>query len=99
MKKKKDNIFNTKKNEKLEKAFLKTNIGKAMFVVLAIGIITIILGFGIAIFECFLYLANSNIGDYSFLISLGTLSVVIGLICNILYIIVYTNYRNKNQKK
>lgn len=95
MKKKKDNLFNTKKNKKLEKEFLKTNIGKAMFVVLATGIITIVLGFGIAIFECFLYLTNGNIGDYNFLISLGISSVITGLICNILYIIVYANYRNK----
>ena len=95
MKKKKDNLFNIKKNKKLEKEFLKTNTGKIMFVVLVTGIITIILGLGIAIFECFLYLTNSNIGGYSFLISLGISSVITGLICNITYIIVYTNYRNK----
>lgn len=85
-----------KKENKLEQKFLKTTLGKAMFIVLAIGIITIILSFGTAIFEGFLYLTNKNIFDYSLLINLGITSGIIGLTCNLIYLIVYTNYKKKN---
>ncbi len=95
MKKKKYNLFNTRKNKKLEQEFLKTNVGKAMFIVLTIGIITTILGFGIALFEVFLLITNTDINEYSFLISLGLASVTTGLVCDALYFVSYMQYRNK----
>lgn len=94
MKKNKYNLFNTRKSKKLEKDFLKTNIGKAMFVVLTVGIISIILGFGITIFEIILFLTNNDIKEFSFLIGLGTAAVITGLICNIVYFIAYAQFRN-----
>lgn len=95
MKKRKYNLFNTIKNKKIERDFLNTDIGKIMFVILTVGIIAIIVGFSIAIFEAILLLINVNIKEYSFLINLGIISVIVGLICNIIYYISYTNYRNK----
>ena len=95
MKKIKYNLFNTNKNKKMERDFLNTDIGKIMFIILTVGIIAIIIGFSIAIFEAILLLTNVNIKEYSFLIELGIISVIIGLICNIIYYITYTNYRNK----
>ena len=95
MKKRKYNLFNTIKNKKIERDFLNTDIGKIMFVILTVGIIAIIVGFSIAIFEAILLLINVNIKEYSFLINLGIISVIVGLICNIIYYISYKNYRNK----
>lgn len=95
IKKKNSNISSATKSKKLEHDFLKTNVGKAMFVVLTVGIIAIIIGFCIALFEVFLYLTNIDIEEYSFLISLGIASVITGLVCNILYAIVYTRYKTK----
>lgn len=95
MKKRKYNLFNTIKNKKIERDFLNTDIGKIMFIILTVGIIAIIIGFSIAIFEAILLLININIKEYSFLINLGTISVIFGLVCNIIYYIAYTNYRNK----
>lgn len=95
MKKRKYNLFNTIKNKKIERDFLNTDIGKIMFIILTVGIIAIIIGFSIAIFEAILLLINISIKEYSFLINLGTISVIFGLVCNIIYYIAYTNYRNK----
>ena len=95
MKKRTYNLFNTIKNKKIERDFLKTDIGKIMFIILTVGIIAIIIGFSIAIFEAILLLINISIKEYSFLINLGTISVIFGLVCNIIYYIAYTNYRNK----
>lgn len=97
MKKNKFNLLSKeKKSEKLERNFLKTNLGKIMFIILATGIIAIILGVGIAIFELFLFLTNTNINDYKFLISLGTSSVITGLICNIVYFTAFYIYKKNN---
>ena len=95
MKKRKYNLFNTIKNKKIERDFLNTDIGKIMFIILTVGIIAIIIGFSIAIFEAILLLINFSIKEYSFLINLGTISVIFGLVCNNIYYIAYTNYRNK----
>lgn len=95
MKKRKYNLFKTIKSKKLEHDFLNTDTGKIMFVVLTFGIIAIIIGFSIAIFEAILLLAKIDIEEYSFLINLGIISVITGLICNIIYYIVYTSFRNK----
>lgn len=95
MKKRKYNLFNTIKSKKIERDFLNTDIGKIMFIILTVGIIAIIIGFSIAIFEAILLLINISIKEYSFLINLGTISVIFGLVCNIIYYIAYTNYRNK----
>lgn len=95
MKKRTYNLFNTIKNKKIERDFLNTDIGKIMFIILTVGIIAIIIGFSIAIFEAILLLINISIKEYSFLINLGTISVIFGLVCNIIYYIAYTNYRNK----
>lgn len=94
MKRNKYNLFNTRKSKKLEKEFLKTNIGKIMYIILTVGIISIILGFGVAVFEIILFLTNNNIKEYSLLISFGTAAVITGLICNIIYFIAYAQYRN-----
>ena len=95
MKKRKYNLFNTIKSKKIERDFLNTDIGKIMFIILTVGIIAIIIGFSIAIFEAILLLINISIKEYSFLINLGTISVIFGLVCNTIYYIAYTNYRNK----
>lgn len=95
MKKRKYDLFNTIKNKKIERDFLNTNIGKMMFTILTVGIISIIIGFGIAIFEAILLLTNVDIKEYSFLINMGLVAVITGLLCNIVYYVVYTNYRNK----
>ena len=95
MKKRTYNLFNTIKNKNIERDFLNTDIGKIMFIILTVGIIAIIIGFSIAIFEAILLLINISIKEYSFLINLGTISVIFGLVCNIIYYIAYTNYRNK----
>ena len=95
MKKRKYNLFNTIKNKKIERDFLNTDIGKIMFIILTVGIISIIIGFSIAIFETILLLTNLNIAEYSFLINFGLIAVITGIICNIVYYVAYTNFRNK----
>lgn len=95
MKKRKYNLFNTIKSKKIERDFLNTDIGKIMFIILTVGIISIIIGFSIAIFETILLLTNINIKEYIFLINFGLIAVITGIICNIVYYVAYTNFRNK----
>ncbi len=98
MKKEKNKLLDSIKSPKIERNFLKTNTGKTMFYILTLGIITITIGFGIVLFETILFLMDKNINEYSFLINLGILSAIIGLICNTIYFVSYTQYKNKKQK-